>query len=560
MGWSTTLCEAAEQFDGGARSFPFASELSIVDKYGYDPPNEDYAKLFSCQATVRSSKRSSHHRPHSAGWLVPTEDIDSVCKPVFVAHSLLSAIWLLHESLPEGALSDEAWNCLVCAAQSLAEGTGEAPPSAQKPSASSADRRKRPTPSLCVLSPKRARTEPAETPLSSPQQSEHGEQFAQRTTSITNNNRRAEQARTRKLDDARRKNRLSLGLREPGSEASSAERAAYASISRQDEALVAWIIKQPVAEHADFYSTAQAPYAKACELLEKARALGNPSSRHHAAQFLQTWRERGSPFGGGVAVRHDVLGYSQRGRDVPPVQSTYPRTTDGEFCLAWDRCRRYAGVLAAVNIEYRWAEALLGKAYADKILQIQEGDQASSSSRSRSRNGKGQVRTEAIAALLALVNPHPTPKDREAFRKRLTVATRWYRVAEGLGWGTLMLMPHDKIASSWIESTVRAWGLDAWIELVKKIRPDVCAASKALENWLGPEGIAGCPIGEKEMLGIEADAPTASCAIEEILDSEDDDNSVVELSQAHASPVSSIADAPLRQMTLLELFHPVDEV
>ncbi|KAH6612360.1 hypothetical protein C7974DRAFT_77231 [Boeremia exigua] len=116
MGWSTTLCEAAEQFDGGARSFPFASELSIVDKYGYDPPNEDYAKLFSCQATVPSSKRSSHHRPHSAGWLVPTEDTDSVCKPVFVAHSLLSAIWLLHESLPEGALSDEAWNRLVCAA------------------------------------------------------------------------------------------------------------------------------------------------------------------------------------------------------------------------------------------------------------------------------------------------------------------------------------------------------------------------------------------------------------------------------------------------------------
>ena len=95
---------------------------------------------------------------------------------------------------------------------------------------------------------------------------------------------------------------------------------------------------------------------------------------------------------------------------------------------------------------------------------------------------------------------------------------------------------------------------------MKKIRPDVCAASKALENWLGPEGIARCPIGEKEMLGIKADALTASCVIEEILDSKEDDNSVVELSQAHASPVSSIADAPLRQMTLLELFHPVDEV
>ena len=114
-------------------------------------------------------------------------------------------------------------------------------------------------------------------------------------------------------------------------------------------------------------------------------------------------------------------------------------------------------------------------------------------------------------------------------------------------------MPHNKIASSWIEATVRAWGLDVWLELVKKIHPDVCAASNALEDWLGPEGIAGCPIGEKEMLGIEADAPTASCAVEEVLDSEEDDNnSVVELLQALASPVSSVAGAPLRQMTLLE--------
>ena len=38
-----------------------------------------------------------------------------------------------------------------------------------------------------------------------------------------------------------------------------------------------------------------------------------------------------------------------------------------------------------------------------------------------------------------------------------------------------------------------------------------------------------------------------------VLDSEEDDNnSVVELLQALASPVSSVAGAPLRQMTLLE--------
>ncbi|KAK1911251.1 hypothetical protein P3342_012550 [Pyrenophora teres f. teres] len=38
---------------------------------------------------------------------------------VFIAHSVLSAIWLLRETLADNALSDDAWN--VCAAESLAQ-------------------------------------------------------------------------------------------------------------------------------------------------------------------------------------------------------------------------------------------------------------------------------------------------------------------------------------------------------------------------------------------------------------------------------------------------------
>jgi hypothetical protein len=44
--WISALEDAAEQFDGGPRSFPLASESSIAHRLEYDPPNEDYQKLF----------------------------------------------------------------------------------------------------------------------------------------------------------------------------------------------------------------------------------------------------------------------------------------------------------------------------------------------------------------------------------------------------------------------------------------------------------------------------------------------------------------------------------
>ncbi|EFQ90454.1 hypothetical protein PTT_12942, partial [Pyrenophora teres f. teres 0-1] len=95
---------------------------------------------------------------------------------------------------------------------------------------------------------------------------------------------------------------------------------------------------------------------------------------------------------------------------------------------------------------------------------------------------------------------------------------RWYSISQELGWGILTLIPHDEIPNRWIERTLRVGQLDVWMKLLNKERQDICVASKALESWLGPEGIAGGPISEKKTLSIEAEAPATIYEVEEIQD------------------------------------------
>jgi hypothetical protein len=63
-----------------------------------------------------------------------------------------------------------------------------------------------------------------------------------------------------------------------------------------------------------------------------------------------------------------------------------------------------------------------------------------------------------------------------------------------------------------------------FVNVVKRERPDLCAASKALEAWLGLEGIAGGPINGKQMLSIEAEGPATIYEVEEVGDSEEEDS------------------------------------
>jgi hypothetical protein len=384
---------------------------------------------------------------------------------------------------------------------------------------------------------------------------QHAQDPLLHTVTISNNNRRAERERSKKLSLRGVRKRRELGLVEPDVNASRQERAAYDAITQQDEPLVAWIIAQPISENVDFYSAARTPYYTASTLLERARTLGNYAAQCHATQFLQAWRERGSPFR--QAASRDMVAEDNTGSLLRLLRS--PAAVDRAFSFAWDMCNRTEGELAAIHIEYRWAAALLGKAYMDKIAQLRNKDLTASNDRSRNRYGKGLVRTEARLSLLKVVsrNPTPTEHDRLVLRKRLARASRWYTLAQTLGWGSLALMPHDSIPNSWIESTLRAGELDVWVELVKKETPDVFAASKALDTWLGADGIAGGPISAKKTLGIEAKAPATIYEIEEVRDSEDgaseDEDGEVAISKR-----SPRFTTPLHQITLLELFNPVN--
>lgn len=565
MHWATFLKQTAEQFDGGPRSFPLTSEAAFASRFSYDPPNEDYEKLFYDQAALSRSQHDALSSPHSAGWLIPNEY--SVCKPVFIAHSNLSAIWLLRETLGHDALPDEAWNRLVCAAQSLAQDGTHKPSSTQRPSTLQLQQEQAATLSQSPPS-KRARGNTPDlyvTEASSPGASDYGspcptpddapdEPPPRPTTTVSNHNRRAERVRRKKLEASLIQKRLDLGLVAPLDKASRQEHAAYTSIVQQDEPVVAWIIKQPLREdNVDLCNATSAPYHTACTLLTRARALGNPASRYNAALFLQAWRQRGSPFRG-----RGQLAASQADSLTQYASTASLSSAEKQFYFAWDMCDRAEGELAAVQIEYRWAAALLGQAYANKIAHIHNRDMDASNDRTRNRYGLGTVRGEAIASLLSVVSSNPSA-DRDKFRKRLGRASRWYTVVQTLGWGSLALMPHDDVPITWVESKLRVGELAIWLELVKKENPDVYTASKALDRWLGPECIAGGPIGARSFLSIEADVPAT---IYEVEDSEDDDHNLEDMDNQTASQSQPAQNSPtpaarLRQLTLLELFHPV---
>jgi hypothetical protein len=439
---------------------------------------------------------------------------------------------------------------------------GEVPPSAQAPVASSTRPNKRAGSPLLGSSLRRARLsrQPSdEEVLKDEQDAEVTEEIGGEKsyhTTVTNNNRRAEVKRRRQLDASRAKKRLSLGLVDPGEKASLQERAAYCSILAKDEPTIAWIIKQKMSAGADFYAASPTPYYTAVSVLEKARALGNQTSKYCAAQFLQAWREQGTPFRAGQEgvqlIQASQLAISRR--DNLSQQGC----ADNAFCFAWGMCRRYESALAAVHIGSRWAFALLGEAYTQKIQHIQQQDRTASNDRSRNRYGKGPVRTEAIAALINLVYDAPTKRDHDVFRSRLRQAMRWHTVVEGLGWGSLLLIPPEEVSNWWVERVLRVGQLQVFVNVVKRERPDLCAASKALEAWLGPEGIAGGPINGKQMLSIEAEGPATIHEVEEVGDSEEEDSvDSVEDRDESDSQDDTAQPKQLRQTTLIELFHPL---
>lgn len=557
--WIALLERAARQLDGGGRSFPVYSEADAAYYPVYNAPSEHYRRFFFRKATTPGSQQDPSLQVYSAGWLLPDEDDD--CSPVFIAHSTMSAIWLLKKTLPQDTLPDSAWSLLVLAAHSQVQDSQEIPPSGQRKYASS----KRPALDSLLQDPKRARLDlgteenPGQSDPASPQQSELS-QLDERAegeptliTTVTNRNRQAEQARKRKREARMLKEKQSSGLVSPPPDAPSHEKAAYASISQQDESIIAWVIKQPVKD-TDFYTTARLPYTTAAGMLDKVRTVGCQTARFHAAAFLHSWRSRGTPFptqstpDPAVEVSSDIA----TRRDLPWLRRDNPsQRIENAFRKAWTAVNYCESELATVNIQYRWAMAFLGQAYADQISYLEQEDQTERRDQSRSRNGKGHLRTQAINSLLLFAYEEATSKEKDIFRRRLLRASRWYEAAKELGWGILCLMPHDSITVTWVEQTLRIAEWRIWLQLVKKVGSDAWAASRELDMWLGPESIAGGSLGDKERLRIEADPHITAYEIEEV-DNEDEDELVCTQSQV----TSARPAAAPSQWTLVELFKP----
>jgi hypothetical protein len=155
---------------------------------------------------------------------------------------------------------------------------------------------------------------------------------------------------------------------------------------------------------------------------------------------------------------------------------------ESAFCSAWEKCNQSESEMASAHIKYRWVFALLEQAYNTKIEQIREKDKVRVITSARGCNSKGQVRAEAADDLLALLYANPTEKNRRLLKSRVTRGIRWYKMGQALGWGSFCLVPHNVITNTWLEHTLRVPELDIWLELVRKVNPDVVKAAHILDS------------------------------------------------------------------------------
>jgi hypothetical protein len=571
--WCRLLEAAAKEPYGGPRSFVPANDSSLP-QYTYN--NSHYENLFrqAATSTPASTPKQSSALPerYSAGWLVPDDSDGIECPPVFVANSTLSAIWLLHKTLPKDAVLDDVWDKLAHAANELVldssqvASDNEAPPSAQRPRDLQPISSKRRSEESPTASSKRAKTtEPAD--------GEDGGEGAEGATmeadapavnhTVTNHNRRAEQRRESKLHKQRElqalKKRKTLGLIEPALDADLPELTAYNLLSPDDETTIAWIF----AQHDDdsdkpFYKTALTPYATANTMLKNARAVGNEVAQDHAASFLRAWRSVGTPFA--LHTNRASKTASNSGTLGTPSSHDGPNQ---DFWQIWSVVNHYEFELAAAHIGYRWALALLSQKYEQKIKAIEDADVLAGRGKSRSRNGKGKLLSEAQRELLAEGVPNATKGDHQTFKARLNRGARWFEAAKTLGWGILAIIPYDQITGSWAEKTLRVGEWRVWLQLVKKVNPEAHKASQMLDAWFGAEGIAGGSIEGKARLYIEPDPSATTRQFEEVLDSEDEEDEDEggedkgdedEDRALVRSPGSTVASVP--PVSLVELFKP----
>jgi hypothetical protein len=134
--WVWALDEAAIRNDGGAAGLAAAVDGQQAQQHPYVPPTVAYERVL-WEAT-RTAELSSSPAPvnvaASAGWILPRA---ADTPPVFIAHTMLAAVWLLRQSLPDGAVTPSAWAQLAQAASATAKSPSPKPGRTKRTRASS---------------------------------------------------------------------------------------------------------------------------------------------------------------------------------------------------------------------------------------------------------------------------------------------------------------------------------------------------------------------------------------------------------------------------------------
>lgn len=396
--WEWRLDESVLRDDGGLAgddSLALTVDTGIARQYMYTPPNGDYQRVLweASKESLLTIGTPPANPASSAGWAFASTRTTTA--PIFVAHSMLAAVWLLRQSLPTHSVSDSVWQHLTAATSSTP--LPSAPPISSsvvvldtlKRTALEANNKNggnmdEDAPStLC----KRARITRSST------NSTTTPAVITAITTVSHHNRRAIRQREAKAVEAAQRRQKDLGLVPPDPRAPVAEHAAHRAITPVDEPSMAWIFKYPIGKEADFYTTARTPYTTATAMITKARALGNPTALAHARIFLQSWRACGTPLPGSSSstpLSSSLLqGTGQLVRQVGGTQDA--RLGPPSFGHLWHLLTRCEDYLGAAHVQYRWGMAFLAQRYAQEIARLQKGDRLEGPQRSCNRGGRGKV-------------------------------------------------------------------------------------------------------------------------------------------------------------------------
>ena len=85
-------------------------------------------------------------------------------------------------------------------------------------------------------------------------------------------------------------------------------------------------------------------------------------------------------------------------------------------------------------------------------------------------------------------------------------------------------MPHKQILNFQIQTKLQEGQLQIFLKLVQRKKLDLCAATKALNKWLGLDAIASGSIATRERLRIKSEAPALLYRLKEIPDSDNNND------------------------------------